>query len=154
LTSEATAWGVAALRGVGMGVGFAVMWALVDSAWDGAVPYVDPVMVLVTCVAFLPAPLAMVRATLNELLERAPRSDVQAPVHEAVAEVCRRFGLGTPDVRIAKVGPKLYVEVEAPADGGTTIAAEHEARTALRARLTGLPYEIWLTFELTPATPD
>jgi len=151
VTAETIAWRVSALRGVGMLAGFLLMWILEGSSWDSAVPYVDPVMVLITCVAFAPGPLAMVRATGVELLEGAPPDAVQEPVREALAEVRQAFGLGDPSVRIAKLGPKLYVEIEAPARPETTIATEHAAREQLRGWLAALPYDVWLTFELFPA---
>jgi predicted Co/Zn/Cd cation transporter (cation efflux family) len=72
LTAEATAWRIAALRGLGMVIGFSIMWLLIDSRWDDAAAYVDPIMVLVTCVVFIRAPFQMMRATVVELLEGTP----------------------------------------------------------------------------------
>jgi predicted Co/Zn/Cd cation transporter (cation efflux family) len=151
LDAEATAWGVAGLRGAGMILGFSAMWALAGTAWDGAVPYIDPGMVLATCVLFAPAPVGMVRRTVAELMERAPARDVQEPVLAAVDRVHAAFGLADPEVRLSKVGPRLYVEVEAVTPPQTTIAREHEAREGLRRELAALPYDVWLTFELVPA---
>lgn len=150
LTAEATAWRVAALRGVGMLVGFSLVGLLADTRWDDAVPYIDPGMVLVTCVLFVWAPLGMVRGTVVELLEGAPDESVQEPIRAALDDVRQRHGFGEPELRIAKTGPKLYVEIAAPASPVVTIAAEHAAREELRARLEELPYEIWLNFELLP----
>lgn len=153
VTAESTAWRVASLRGVGMLVGFTIMWALVGSRWDDAVPYVDPAMVLVTCAVFVWAPIGMVRGTVAELLEGAPPDEVQARIHAAMEDVRLAYGIGTAEIRVAKLGPKLYVEVEAPARAELTIATEHEARERFRATLDELPYEVWLTFELTPRRP-
>lgn len=150
ITAESTGWKVAALRGVGMSVGFVVLWILTDSSWHRAAPYVDPVMVLITCVAFLPAPLRMVRGTILELLEGAPAHDIQQPVLDIVREVFREFEIDEPDVRMTKIGPKLYVEIDASARPDATITDEHRVRTALRARLEALPFDLWLNFELTP----
>jgi len=150
LTAECTGWKVAALRGVGMSFGFVVLWVLTGSSWDDAAPYVDPVMVLITCVAFLPAPLRMVRSTILELLEGAPARDIQQQVLDIVADVFREFEIDDPDVRMTKIGPKLYVEIDGAAHPDATIAAEHRARTELRARLEALPFDLWLTFEVRP----
>lgn len=150
LTAEATAWRVDAVRGVGMVVGFSVMFLLVGSAWDGAAAYVDPAMVLITCVASLPAPLRMVRATVVELLEGAPPMEVQSPVLLAVAETRAEFDLAEPEVRMTKLGPKLYVEVDGLVAPEVTVAQEHAVRTALAERLDRLPYDIWLNVELSP----
>jgi cation diffusion facilitator family transporter len=153
--AETTAWRVAALRGVWMVVGFSVM--LVFSRSDSLerwTPYVDPVMVLITCVVFLPAPIRMVRTTVRELLEAAPPASVQQPVRAIIADICRQYELDAPTVRMTKVGPKLYVEVEGTVAPDVTVTQEHDVRTALQSRLRSLPYEIWLNFEFSPRTAE
>jgi cation diffusion facilitator family transporter len=150
LRAESTGWRVASLRGVGMLVGFIVLWGLIDSSWARAAPYIDPVMVIITCVAFLPAPVKMVRGTVRELLEGAPSAEIQQPVLEIVRAVCAEFEIENPVVRMTKVGPKLYVEIDAVARPDATIAQEHEVREVIHSRLTKLPFDLWLNFELTP----
>jgi predicted Co/Zn/Cd cation transporter (cation efflux family) len=154
LTSEAAAWRIGALRGVGMIAGFTFMAVIAGTSIDGAVPYVDPVMVLVTCAIFVPAPIGMVRVTIVELLEGAPSAEVQQPVLDAVEQVRARFDLDEPTVLMTKVGPKLYVEVDAVVDADVTVVQEHEVRVALEERLEPLPYDIWLTAEFTPRGTD
>lgn len=150
LTAESIGWKVAALRGLGMSLGFVVLWILTDSSWQRAAPYVDPVMVLITCVAFVPAPLRMVRGTVLELLESAPSPSIQEPVLAVVHDVFREFDIGEPVTRMTKVGPKLYLEVDGFARPEVTIADEHRVRTELLRRLEALPLELWLNFELMP----
>ncbi len=154
--AESTAWLVGGLRGAGMVVGFACMLLLEGSAWDWAVPYLDPVMVLLTCVLFLRPPVNMVRSTIHELLEGAPDARIQAPVLEVIATVQRDFAIANPTIRINKVGPKLYVEVDAYVDPLMTVQREHEIRTVLEQRLRVLPFDVWLYMDLfpLPATPD
>ncbi len=150
LIAESTGWRVAALRGVGMLLGFVVLLALTDSSWSRAAPYVDPVMVIITCAAFLPAPIKMVRATVRELLEGAPSPEIQGPVLDIVRSVCAEFEIENPEVRMTKVGPKLYVEIDAAVRPDATIAQEDEVREIVREQLTALPFDLWLNFELTP----
>lgn len=150
LRSEAIAWKVAAFRGVGMMAGFALMWLLTGTPLDWAVPYLDPAMVVVTCVVFLPASIRLMRTTMLELLEGAPPPEIRTEAETRVETVRRRFGLDEAVVRMTKVGPKLYVEVEGVADPEVTVAEEHELRTALEAELENLPLAIWLNLELLP----
>ena len=150
LVAESTGWRVAALRGVGMLLGFIVLFALTDSSWSRAAKFVDPAMVIITCVAFLPAPIEMVRTTVRELLEGAPAAEIQQPVLDIVHQVCTEFEIDDPTTRISKVGPKLYVEIDAAARPDATIAQEDEVRETLRGRLSVLPFDLWLNFELTP----
>jgi cation diffusion facilitator family transporter len=154
--AESTAWLIGGLRGVGMIVGFALMLFLDGSSWDSAVPYIDPVMVLLTCVLFIRPPMQMVRSTIHELLEGAPDAAVQAPVLEVIAAVQRQFNIVEPVTRIHKVGSKLYVEVDAFVAPEVTVAQEHEMRTTLERKLRDLPYQIWLNLDLLPkpGSPD
>jgi predicted Co/Zn/Cd cation transporter (cation efflux family) len=93
----------------------------------------------------------MIRSTLTELLEGAPPAAVRASVDTAVAETVSAFGLRDPVLYSAKVGPKLYVELEAVADPTVTIAQVAQVREELHRRLEGLPFDVWLTLELNPA---
>lgn len=150
LTSEATAWKVAGLRGVGMVVGFGVLGLLAGSRWDGAAPYVDPAMVLVTCVIFLPTPYRMVRQTVTEVMEGAPTSSVRIPVIEAIEAVRARYDLDEPVIRLSKLGPRLYVEVEVVVGPKVTVDQQHDVRLELDRRLAAIPYDVWLTLEMLP----
>lgn len=157
LVAEATAWKVGALRGVGMVVGFSVLGLLTGSRWDGAAPFVDPVMVLVTCVVFLPAPYRMVRDTVAELLEATPGSSVRVPVIEAIERVRARHDLDEPVIRLTKLGPRLYVEVEVAVGAEVTVEQQHDVRVELEGMLEAIPYDVWLTLEMHPrrgAPPD
>lgn len=150
VNAESTAWLVGGLRGVGMVAGFALMLLLEGSPWDGVVPYIDPAMVLLTCVLFLRPPLQMVRTTIHELLEGAPNPEVQEPVRNLIAAVKRQYNMAEPTIRINKVGPKLYVEVEAQVDPAMTVLQEHQIRAVLEMRLKSLPFDIWLYMDLYP----
>jgi predicted Co/Zn/Cd cation transporter (cation efflux family) len=153
LLAESMAWRVGALRGAGMLVGFVAIAILDGSSWDGAAPYVDPAMVLITCVVFVGTPVRLIRTMVVELLERAPDAPVHDAVLSAVAEVRADFELDEPAVRMTKVGPKLYVEVDGSAGPDVTIRQEHEVRESLRRRLEDLPFDVWLTVELRPRPP-
>lgn len=152
IKAESTAWKIGGLRGVGMMVGFAFMRLIDGSSWDAAVPFIDPAMVLLTCVIFIRPPLKMLRSTIHELLEGAPGPAIQSPVLEAIASVQIQFNLAEPIIRINKLGSKLYVGVDAYAAPEMTIAAEHEIRTLLEEKLKSLPYQIWLNLDLLPIT--
>lgn len=150
LAAETVGWRVAAFRGVGMTFGFVLLAVVAGSAWDGAAPYIDPAMVIVTCVVFLPSPLRMVRSTVLELLESAPDDEVQRPVHAAIRDVFAEYEIDEPVVRMTKVGQKLYVEIDAEVRPDATVSDEHRVRSSVRERLTALPYDVWLNFELVP----
>ncbi len=150
VAAEAAAWKVSTLLGVGMVVGFALLAAIEGTAWDDAAPYVDPVLVLVTSALLVPAPVQMVRSTYVELLEGEPPAEVRDPVQSVIDALVAERGLEPPEVRMTKIGAKLYVEVDGTAPRETTIAVEDELRTELDRRLDRLPFDVWLNFELFP----
>ena len=69
-------------------------------------------MVLITCVAFMGAPIRMMRTTVIELLQGSPADAVQNEVHRHIDAVRADFDLADLEVRMTKVGPKLYVEID------------------------------------------
>jgi cation diffusion facilitator family transporter len=151
IAAESTAWLISGLRGVGMILGFALMLLLDGSAWDAIVPYIDPAMVLLTCVLFVRPPLRMVRSTIHELLEGAPDAAVQEPVLKVIADVQQQFGIKEPIIRLHKVGSRLYVEVDAFVAPEMTIGQGHEVRNVLERKLGELPYEVWLNLDFLPS---
>ena len=150
LIAESSAWRLATWRGVGMVIGFAALAVIERSSWSDVGPYVDPVMVLVSCALLVGSPLAMIRGTVVELLEGAPGAHILDPIVRALDEVRAEHGFDEPELYVAKVGPKLYVEVAASADADMTITQEQTARDQLKQLLEPVPYDIWLTLELRP----
>jgi predicted Co/Zn/Cd cation transporter (cation efflux family) len=147
--AETAQWAAGWLLSLGMLVAFGAVLLLEGTSYDAIARYVDPVLVLVVCVAFLPAPFRMVRTTVVELLEGAPPSHVQAPVRAVVDEVTEEFGLAEPVVRMSKLGTKLYLEVDYLVEAGRwDVSDADRVRHALRDRLTRLPYTVWLNVDL------
>jgi predicted Co/Zn/Cd cation transporter (cation efflux family) len=147
--AETAQWAAGWLLSLGMLVAFGAVLLLEGTSYDAVARYVDPVLVLVVCVAFLPAPFRMVRTTVVELLEGAPPADVQAPVQAVVDEVTAEFGLREPVVRMSKLGTKLYLEVDYLVEAGRwDISDADRVRHALRDRLARLPYTVWLNVDL------
>lgn len=154
LRAETVGWRIAAFRGVGMVVGFTALALVTGSRFDHLAPHVDPAMVLITCVVFLPAPLGMLRAATLELLERVPPADVTQPVQAALDQVSAAFELRGLVVRMSKLGRKLYLEVEAEASRDVTIGQMDGLRRDIVSSLAHLPYEVWLNLDLRPAPAE
>jgi predicted Co/Zn/Cd cation transporter (cation efflux family) len=148
--SESLEWRSSAIRSgvVTAGAGIAAVLAL--TSWDAVLPYVDPILVLISCVLVAPLPISLVRSGVRELLEGAPPAAAAATIDAAVAEITKRFGLESPVVRASKLGHRLYLEVIYHVERDRwTIEDQDAVRTAILARLTELGLEVWPSIELT-----
>lgn len=156
LAAEAVAWRAGGIRGLILtaGAGIAIVMAALGAT--GTLNYVDPVLVLVSCVLLAPMPLRLLRHGMNELLEGSPSREIAAEVDAAVEAVRVRFDLQGSQTRSTKAGRKLSVEVVYLALSDTTIAQVDEVRRALLAELEGDDRDVWATIEFTadPALVD
>lgn len=153
--AEAVSWQAAIPRTVGILAGFGVLLLLDGSRWRHAMPYVDPAMVIAACALELPTAVRLLRTSLAELLEQAPDEAVQAPIRSAVTSVADRAGLTDVDLRVTKLGAKLYVEINATAPrAGISLTETETTRRDLRAALAQPGRRLWLNFELHPSADD
>ena len=149
VAAEATQWRAAGVFGLGMLVAFVVAGVLTRAGYTAAAAYIDPALVLVAAVLFTLPPLRMLRTMARELLEAAPDDDLQAQVRTAVDRVVEQHGLGEHHLRTAKVGPKLYVEVDFLVDPDWRVAQSDVVRHSLVDAVADLPVEPWITVEFT-----
>jgi predicted Co/Zn/Cd cation transporter (cation efflux family) len=154
LAAEAAQWNAAAVRRfvIAAGAGVAVVLAAAGIEWP--LDYVDPVLVLVACALIAPLPIRMLRRGVAELLEGQPDGHTLLAVERAIDGVTGRFDLPGAEVRVTRLGAKLYVDVVYVLDHDTaTIGQEDEVRRAVIAALAPLPFDVWATVELT-ADPE
>ena len=148
VAAEVAQWRAGALLSLVFAAGGGLALALADVG--DVVRYVDPVLVLVACLALLPIPLRLLRAAGLELLEAEPPADIRRALAEAVTAVRTEFGLDEPFVRSTKLGSRLYVEVDfVVAEGAWDVTGEDRVRRALIGHLEPLGYELWANVELT-----
>lgn len=150
---ELTAWRVRLVIGVVLIVG-----GLLAEVLNGQLArLVDPVLVLATFALIFPRALTLVRAGVRELLEASPAPRLQTNIEHAVAtgmaEVADPAGgrtLPVPAVRAAKLGQRLYVEVQFVVEPGLWRVEDEDAvREAIAANLTRVGLDAWTTVVLT-----
>lgn len=149
LAAESVTWQAGAVRGLILTVGGVA--AVLAAAWvsPSLLNYVDPVLVLLSCVLLAPMPISLLRHGMNELLEGAPSPELAAEVDVAVEKIRVQFQFERSQARATKVGRKLSVEVVYLAQPSTTIAQVDEVRHALLAELDTDDRDVWATIEFT-----
>ena len=150
VAAESAQWRAGAVLSVVMTVGAiaAILIELTDLR--EVVQYVDPVLVLISCVILAPIPIRLIRSGLNELLEGAPPHAMTEEITRVVGLVRDRFELGEPTIRSSKVGRKLYVEVDfVVAASQWDVSEEDDVRHAVIDGLAHVGLEVWATVALT-----
>jgi predicted Co/Zn/Cd cation transporter (cation efflux family) len=148
--AEVASWRAGVVLSALVAVGGCVGLVLEARGWTTAGSYVDPVLVLVAVASTAAIPVRLIRTSLHELLEGAPPPEVTARIDATVAAVRHDHGLPRAVVRSTKLGKRLYVEVDFVVGKDTwTVDSEDEVRRAVVHGLEDLPYEVWVTAEVT-----
>lgn len=149
VAAERTQWRAGAMLSIVIAAGGAIALWLDGSRWDAAVPFADPVLVLLACVLISPVPFRLLRSAGLELLEAAPPAGVQREISGAISAARELFDLPEPHVAATKLGTRLYLEVVFVVDGDWQVADEDAVRHAIIDRLRLLGYDVWANVELT-----
>ncbi len=149
VAAEAAQWKAGAWLSAVIGTGGLVALVLDGTSWDGAVPFADPVLVLIACLVITPVPFRMLRDAGLELLEAAPSPTVQHEISASVRDAQEAFGLPDPHVAATKLGDRLYLEVVFVVGEGWAVSEEDAVRHAIIDRLEPLGYDVWANVELT-----
>ena len=147
--AENTAWLAGSILGLGMLIAFIFGRIILSTSWSPSARYIDPSLVIVTCLAFVIPPVNMIRTTFFELVEGSPQSELRDEARGAVNDVSKVFGLKEEHLRMTKMGRKLYVELDFVVTPNWTVRQSDEVRTELKRRLSELPQELWLVVEFT-----
>ena len=112
LVAEQRQWFMDSVLSAAVLLGFGIAWWLEQSAWSAWAVYADPVMMIVISVYFILVPVKMTVGAVRELMLAAPSAELAEEVHEALSSV----GLAPEQVKMAKVGPSLMMEISLPAN--------------------------------------
>ncbi|PCM44339.1 cation diffusion facilitator family transporter [Marinobacter sp. ANT_B65] len=112
LVAEKRQWFMDSVLSAAVLLGFGIAWWLEQSAWSAWAVYADPVMMIVISAYFILVPIKMTAGAVRELMLAAPSAEFAEEVHEALHSV----GLAPEQVKMAKVGPSLMMEISLPAN--------------------------------------
>lgn len=146
--AEAAQWSAGWILSGGMFIGFGLALLLKSTQWSGLAAYADPVLVLLAAAVIAPTPLRMIRTMYSELLEGAPPPELAQEIHAAVAEATAQHDLPDPTVRTAKLGRKVYLELDYLVAGERDIGEADRVRRALGQRLQEPGRQLWINVEL------
>ena len=93
-------------------IGFGVAWWLEQGIWSSWAVYADPIMMIGISAYFILVPVKMTVGAVRELMLAAPPAEFVDEIHEALSSV----GIVPEQVKMAKVGPNLMMEISLPAN--------------------------------------
>lgn len=108
---DATDWLFDGLLSAGILIGFSVAYAIKDGPYGHLVNYLDPLLVIVLVLLFMPIPLRIFRNNIREVLYLAPSTKVQTQVDEGVRRALSAAGLSQYHLRMAKIGREFNLSV-------------------------------------------
>ena len=117
IVAEHSQWLMDTVLSAAVLVGFSAAWWLEHSARAPLAVYADPVMMILISGWFIVVPVKMAAGAVRELLMAAPSIELVDEVHEAL----RCEGIIPQQVRMAKVGPRLMLEINLPRNWPGTI---------------------------------
>lgn len=147
--AESTQWLAGAGLGLAILLAFVAASLMTGTSWALAARYVDPSLVIATCLVFIVPPAGMVRTTFVELIEGVPDPELQEAAKLALDQVAAQFSLSDRHMRMTKIGRKFYVEIDFVVEPHWTVAQSDEVRRVLFRMLKTIPHDLWLTVEFT-----
>lgn len=112
VVAEQRQWFMDSVLSAAVLLGFGIAWWLEQGAWFAWAVYADPVMMIIISAYFIFIPVKMTVGAVRELMLAAPPAEFVEEVHEALSS----FGLVPEQVKMAKVGPNLMMEISLPAN--------------------------------------
>lgn len=144
-------WLLSGLLSLTLLAAYGIALVLTNTPYHQWVPYIDPAMLLLLCLALLPMPLKILFDTSRDVLRVAPQEldeQVRAVMDELVAE--RGFLRYTSYV--SQVGRVRFVEIHILVPPGFRVGTVDEVdslRHLIASRLDATWPEVWLTVDMT-----
>lgn len=152
--AEVMHWHSGAVLSAVIAIGALAGLVAIQLDYTNIIDYVDPSLVLLSCIVLIPVPWRMISGSLAELLEAKASRDVVAAIDAAVAQVSADRELTVTHVRSTKLGPRLSVDVDAMVlPGAWDVSDVDDYREELTAALQSLGFDVWAGIEVTTRTP-
>lgn len=152
IRAEANQWKMDTLLSAAVLFGFAAAWVVSLTPYRYLMPYVDPLMVLLVVGYFLKTPIREIAKSFKEVLEMTPDRDIETEFKKAVQAIESRYQIPESIVRVAKVGNKLFIDVDfilGPQSKIVTTVDQDEVRAEITRNTSAVGYKKWLTVSFT-----
>lgn len=151
LESDARGWLFGGLMSGGLCASFLLAQALEGTGAAWAMPFIDPVLVILLTGGMLPYPIWSIYRAGHNIMQVAPR-DLDRQVRNIASDLVSRHGFIDHQSYVARIGRARFIEIGfiTPTDhAGFTVAELDDIRREVAAQLGGLRTADWLTVYFT-----
>jgi cation diffusion facilitator family transporter len=150
LRIDSRSWLVSACLSLALVIGFGIALGLHGTRFEGWVPYLDAIALLVISLAMLPVPLIGLWRSLRDVLQVAP-DELDAQVQAVMKSIVSERAFVDYSSYVAKVGRARFVEIHVlvPGDSRIDTAAADSIRRDIAKRLNAVLPSFWLTVDFT-----
>ncbi|AJD90337.1 hypothetical protein JMA_10200 [Jeotgalibacillus malaysiensis] len=152
ITAESNQWKMDSLLSSAVLIGFMIAAVLSRTDYDFVVPYIDPVMVLIVAGYFIKVPVTEMMKSGREILEMSPDQIIQSQIEAITEDLEKKYDFQESIVRVAKVGGKLFVEIDfvvSPQSSIQTVKMQDQIRSEFSNKIHHMKYTKWLTISFT-----
>ncbi|MGO1499958.1 MAG: cation diffusion facilitator family transporter [Marinobacter sp.] len=132
VVAEQQQWFMDTVLSTSVLIGFGAAWWLEQGAWFAWAVYADPIMMIGISACFILVPVKMTVGAVRELMFAAPPEEFVEEIHAALSSV----DIVPEQVKMAKVGPNLMIEISLPANWPGRV---ERLKWSLLRDLAGLP---------------
>ena len=150
LRIDSRSWLVSASLSSALLIGFGIAIGLHGTRFEGWVPYMDAIALLVVALVMLPVPLIGLWRSLSDVLQVAP-DELDAQVHSVMGSVVSERAFVDYSSYVAKVGRARFVEIHVLVEPDSQIdtATADSIRRDIARRLNAVWPNFWLTIDFT-----
>lgn len=110
--SESNQWFMDALVSLGVLIGFIISLILINIGLGNLSKYIDPGMVILSSIIFLPIPINSIVESFKELISFNADESIYEEINSLVKEIEKDYSIRDSIARVAKIGRELKIEID------------------------------------------
>jgi len=107
---DAKAWWITVAMTLALLSAFVFGYAVTGTSLDWVIPYIDPLVLMLVCLAVIPVPLKVIRRALSDILLVTP-TDLKRHVDKVAVDTVKRHGFDSFRAYVARVGRGRQIEL-------------------------------------------
>lgn len=112
INMESIQWKMDGILSVGVLIGFLITFIISKTSLAHLTNYIDPIMVIITSIMFLKAPIQMVVSSLKEIIGLKVPEKINLEVIKQAEEIKTEYNFSNVLTKVFKIGRSIKIEVD------------------------------------------